>query len=813
MVKASDEYGSSGSVPTVENQGVSGAGISVHATPEDFGAGIGNAIAGAGKETADIANHFMQIATEAKVNDDYANNYVPQAAQLRQKYDSLQGQDKVAGYGDYINSLKGLNEQLTNAQPGVLGQKSMSALINKHIEGETFGASRELVQSQKDFSNKSTYDMLKANNGMAAQAYDNQPLVDSVIQQNNNHILMQHIDDGHNPNDPYSADIIKQAQDANTGEMATGMIKTAINSGDSVSANALRANYANVMPGYQKTMLDNTLHAANIQQTSAQTIKAITSGAPVPPAVGAPAPQVQALVADTAKSSEVDPNHALTVLRIESADGQNLGSRGTLGQDKESAGKPLEDQAKALCDNLKAAGAQTSTALGRPAEPWEAYLTYQQGSGGGPALLKAAQENPDMKAVDVLSKFYSSPKDALSAINGNGGNVTMSAGDFVDHIKQVYTDNAKRANCNFADDTTPGNAILTPHQTPGVTVQPAVSPTQALLNFDKKAPALLSQINAIPNDEQRAGVMKAFQQERQRYTEASTAYSNVLVNQAGQMAADPKFTSMSQVPPELQSALAADHPQTLTYMETRAQYNLDHQGGASTKDMREYGNGFYNLFNSVHSSGDDKITSLTQLQKHVGPNGDLTIAGYDRLSKELQGKNTPDGESEGLMKKQFFANAKQQISGKDETLGIADPKGEENYLKFMAHALPAYDAGRGQGKSAAQLLDPDSSDYIGKSIQSFKRPLAQQLVDMENTAQASLPATPAPQHGAVAMGIHHFAQAIGAIPEDKDEYSSIEGLRQAFFSGKLTKEQAEAEAIKRGYAKPANSTPKAPLAE
>ncbi len=783
MPKADDNYGTYGSVPTVQNQGVSGAQITAHATPEAFGAGVGKAIAGAGKEAADISLHYMQIDSEAKVNDDYANKYVPTATNLKSQYDSLRGQDKVAGYENYINSLKELNNKFTSEQPGVIGQKSMSALINRHIIGEVEGANRELVESQKQFADQSRFDLIMANNGLAARNYNNPDMVESVEQQNNNHITIRHIDEGHDPNHVESESIIRQAQAANTGQMASGMISSAINAGDPVSASNFRSRYASVIPGYQKLAIDNTIHIASIQQTSTQTIKAIINGLPAPEVIGAPPAQVQALVADTAKSSEVDPNHALTVLRIESSDGQNVGSRGTLGQDKESAGKSLDEQAQTLCKNLKSANNYATNALGRPAEPWETYITYQQGAGGGPALLKAAQDNPDAKAIDILTPLYKSPKDALAAINGNGGNVTMSASDFVDHIKQVYTDNERRANCDFSNATTPGDAILTSHQKDGVTIQPAATPTQTLMNFDKKAPAILEQINAIPNYEVRAGVMKAYNQERQRYVDSSKAYSNVLVNQAGQLAADPKFTSMDQVPAELHSALALDHPQTLNYMQTRAEYNLNHAAGDNTKDMREYGKGFYDLFNAVHSTGEDKITSISQLQKHVGKDGDLTISGYDRLIKELQGKNTPEGASEGLMKKQFLDMAKQQISGKDDTLGIKDPKGEENYLRFMSQALTAYDSGKGDGKTATQLLNPDSPDYIGKSIHSFKRPLAQQLADMEVDATDSNTTTP-------------------------------EGLKQMLSSGKISRKEAESIAIKNGFVRaPVVQNVTIPLAE
>lgn len=778
-----DLYGTYGSVPTVENQGVSNAHQDIQVNANDFGGQIGEALSTFGSTSEQIGEHFGQMATEAQTNDAFANKYIPDAIKLRQQYDSLRGPDKVAGYDNYVNNLQELNKQYTASQPGLLGQQYMSSLINRHITGEMEGAKRELVESQKAFSDQARASLIEANNGQAAQNYDNPDLVNSLITQNDNHIQINHIDNGHDPNNPVSQDMVKNAQNTNRGDIGTGMINTAVSRGDAISANALRAHYADYIPGYMKLSLDNTLHTQNVQQTSTATVNAIKKGEAIPETIGAPPSQVQALVANSAKSSSIDPNNALAVLRIESADGKNLGTRGTLGQDKESAGKPIEDQAKALCDNLKNANQQATTALGRTAEPWEGYVVYQQGAGGGPALLKAAQDYPNAKAIDVLEPLYKNRQDALSALNGNGGNITMSAQDFVSHIKDVYTAGAQRANCDFSNNAeNPGDAITAPHNQTGPAIQPGSSPVQSLMNFDKKAPDALAQINSISNYEIRGGVMRAYNQDRQRLQDAATAYKNVLVNNATQLAVDPKFTSMDQVPPEMQAALAVDHPQTLAYMEGRAEYNLNHQSGANTKDMREYGTGINKTLNDIWSGN---ITAPAQLHESVSK-GDLTIAGYDRSVKELQGKNTPEGEAEGLMKKQFYANAKAQISGTNETLGSKDPRGDESYLKFLAYATTAYDKGKGDGKSAIDLLNPDSVDYIGKSIGNFKRSQQQIAADMK--------------------------QDFGGITITN--IKSADDLKTAVQQGKLSRAEATAYGIKNGWLAPATneSKPTVPLA-
>ena len=200
------------------------------------------------------------------------------------------------------------------------------------------------------------------------------------------------------------------------------------------------------------------------------------------------------------------------------------------------------------------------------------------------------------------------------------------------------------------------------------------------------------------------------------------------------------------------------------------------------KGEKTYGPGFYETYQRVHAADNDpnRITDPASLYARVGPNGDLTVAGVDKLVTEIQGRKTPEGVSEGEMKAQFFKTAKAQISGSDEGLHIHDPKGDQLYLKFMAQALPAYDAGRKAGKSAVQLLNPDSPDYIGKSIAQFKRPMDQWFGDVVQGSPV--------QRGEPAKAF------------DINTVKSLDDLVSAYRAGKVPKAQADQLAIDKGWA-------------
>jgi hypothetical protein len=209
---------------------------------------------------------------------------------------------------------------------------------------------------------------------------------------------------------------------------------------------------------------------------------------------------------------------------------------------------------------------------------------------------------------------------------------------------------------------------------------------------------------------------------------------------------------------------------------------------ANSKADKTYGPGFYETYKMVHlpEGTPGRITDPSQLYARVGPNGDLTVAGVDKLVNEIQSRKTPEGVAESEMKKQFLANAKGQISGSDEGLHIKDPKGDLLYLKFLAYALPAYDAARKEGKSPVQLLNPDSPDYLGKVITApnsgFKRPMDQWFSDIVQDS---------PTH----VGKPAEAQAF-----DPKVVKSLDDLVSAYRSGKVTKAVADQMAIDNGWA-------------
>lgn len=96
----------------------------------------------------------------------------------------------------------------------------------------------------------------------------------------------------------------------------------------------------------------------------------------------------------------------------------------------------VAQQEQALDLETKRNASAFSRQMGRNPTGAELYIMHQQGTGGGLALIKAARDNPNTPAWQVLRPFYRSSGIAASAIGGNnlpryGFGPGMSARQFV----------------------------------------------------------------------------------------------------------------------------------------------------------------------------------------------------------------------------------------------------------------------------------------------------------------------------------------------------------------------------------------------
>lgn len=207
-----------------------------------------------------------------------------------------------------------------------------------------------------------------------------------------------------------------------------------------------------------------------------------------------------------------------------------------------------------------------------------------------------------------------------------------------------------------------------------------------------------------------------------------------------------------------------------------------------------YGSDFYNIYADVISG---KVTDQSQLYGYVKPeagkDSPLTNTGLKVLAKTLNVRNTPEGVAFLQAEGNFFKSVRGQITGTGVTPGAFDPVGDQQFVKFMAQALPAIEAGKSQGKTAAELFDPKSPDYVGRFVATFQRTPSQIISGL---AKQSI--SPSQVYG-------------GANPQSNQptSYNSLSDIQKAYHDGKISKQAAVQYSLSKGWIQPA--PPQVPL--
>lgn len=156
-------------------------------------------------------------------------------------------------------------------------------------------------------------------------------------------------------------------------------------------------------------------------------------------------------------------------------------------------------------------------------------------------------------------------------------------------------------------------------------------------------------------------------------------------------------------------------------------------------------NVFMDLWDKVHLPDGDpqKVNDENYLNQFMGRG--LTVSDINTLRGEIQGKKTIAGSDEAELKKGITDIAKGKLTKSNPLTGIRDPIGDTQYQKFLVNFLSDFNKQRQEGKSAKQLLSPESPDYLGKNIDRYTRTNQQIITDLVKINKSATPmATPPP---------------------------------------------------------------------
>jgi hypothetical protein len=125
---------------------------------------MGSAMQNASKALEQV----KQMEVETQVNDQYANQYVPQATVLKQQFNSLQSGDAVkpdpvtgqTPMDKYIGDLQSLRNNMRDSIQGQYGKELFDQQARRHVEYELFAAANHVDQQQQVYEKQSQASLL-----------------------------------------------------------------------------------------------------------------------------------------------------------------------------------------------------------------------------------------------------------------------------------------------------------------------------------------------------------------------------------------------------------------------------------------------------------------------------------------------------------------------------------------------------------------------------------------------------------------------------------------------------------------------------
>lgn len=177
-------------------------------------------------------------------------------------------------------------------------------------------------------------------------------------------------------------------------------------------------------------------------------------------------------------------------------------------------------------------------------------------------------------------------------------------------------------------------------------------------------------------------------------------------------------------------------------------------------DLDKYGPKFFEVYSRVTAPITDpnKLRDPSEIYALAVPRADggqdLTIAGVDKLTQELQRQKelTPGGELLARRRADFLKSVEPLIDKSNPIMGKIDQSGKQQAYAFSFAVDQKIDEYRAAGKDPATLFTPGSPDYMGRPqvIEPYQKPLQQSVKDQVSrltgkpagAAPAASPAAP-----------------------------------------------------------------------
>lgn len=731
MADPKDIFGSYGSVPDLTEGGATiGQRFGVRASPDDFGAQIGQATQYAGQ----VKRHLGDLATDwvakeqGKINETLATNalaeYQIEAAKLKGQYDSLDGLAAVGARDKYIQDLQKLRTNIGSRLGGDAGRAFQSSAVSH--EASYIGDAYTYSIQQADKAHKDSM-LLSANIAQGSMLDPSKASDPALIGEALGNVTYAHqaMLDSNSPGVVFDPETeTHKFADTPEGQAAKSNFKTGLDYSkgivwenaitttadhDPLKASKLYSENRDVIPADARVRIEAML-----------------------------APKVIDAYAQNATNdamNEIARGHQEAVLRPSSvgSNAYNLGNvktpeaaaAGTAGF--EAPQTPVDGALLAANTLRRGYQGLTLTQIGNKWAPssenvtsdWVRNVSVASGISPDtvPNLNDPATLSAMLKGILVAEK---SPKDRAHFTD--------------DVIQQGVQASLAGAKPELKAKT----------QLPGVPDQ-EYARNSAGGPMSRADYAAIHRMEILSNWEQWAmdksggdatfaskvvtridgQITDMIQQQTATYSQDKTIIQQAINGMYSDGTPPATYEALRAIP-EVKEAL--DRAEVHSPDFTRdIDAKIARVAGSAGKETKEYGPAFFTLMRKIHSgdikSSDDLIAHLPEGDKP----GDITYSGYEKLVKEFT--HDAETQSDAEMKTQAFKVIKRQLSAEDETFGIKDPKGEALFSQAMPILFKAIDEGKSKGLTMGELTDPSNPAWIGNKVKSLERTQEQIMVD------------------------------------------------------------------------------------
>lgn len=767
---------------------------SIQANPDDFGAGIGRATQGLGQATTTAGDTGLDVLTQkAKINgdlmaNDAATQYTKGVTQAWGDYaNNHQGKDALSALPDFQNSLDTLRQKISKTLPSTDAQLAFDG-FSRRAQDHYLESSQTFADAQnKQWIQKSWTDGA-ANAGDQASLFRSDPSKVEAWLKTSDDQLKNLYDDTHA--DPESS---QRGLLENRGRNVRQLVEQSAVSGlDGKPDVHLAQEYFNkykdsIDQGSQLRIAEFLKNRVD-QQSGIDFGKGAMQGTQATHGFASPALPVFAHAAASVPSG-YSPAGLSRTIQIESGGNPNAGNGSHLGLGQFSPstwaqygeGSRTDPQQAILATQRYAAAnaSYLSQHIGRQPTDSDLYLAHQQGPGGAAKLLLF----PNARAGDLVGD---------AAIRGNGGDPNAPASAFTNLWSakfgghgvpttipgggQTFQLPPGMSGANprfqpstpdagsppdlptFATATTPGVAGLVPQIVPPPAGPEAIGPGRSVDNIPPPVNPKADAFQQI-NDAETSGQLshEAAQHARSYVSQQITAKqvadsaNAAAIKQRNDARANVYVSKMLSGDTDgLMEAIAKDPGLTWETRRSLGDAVQKETSDGSRESAKHYGNGFFSALKAVTAPAGDptRIDNPTTLLSRVGPGGDLTLSGYEKLNAlaKLSAKDV-NGASENRLREHAYSYANERmtytipsyIPGQPDK---RDPRGTELFNSvFIPQVEAASEKWVAGGHSLSDPNSPVSKKNIDAMIETI-RPKRQMDAERVSALQGATGDTP-----------------------------------------------------------------------